>query len=108
MSLIGLQINKKPGEPFTHASSTNTTKRFQLSISVLISFQLPAGAAFSRLVLVVGAAAACGRQRAVKTPNPTDARLIAPLDGAADGQRRVLGRFGGARRIGRGHILCVA
>jgi len=36
LAIIGLRINKQPGEPFTHASSTNTTTRFQLSISVLI------------------------------------------------------------------------
>jgi hypothetical protein len=97
LSIIGLRINKHSGEPFTHAPSTNTTTRFQLSSSVLISFQLPAGAAFSRLVLVVGDAAACGRQRAIKTPKPTDAWLIALLDGAADGQRRVLERLSGVR-----------
>ena len=77
-----------------HAPSTNTTTRFQLSISVLISFLLPAGPAFSRLVLVVGDAAACGRQRTVKTLDPTDACVFALLDRAADGQRRILGRLG--------------
>jgi len=84
-----LRINKQPGEPFTHAPSTNTTTCFQLSISVLISFLLPAGAAFSRLVLVVGAAAACGWQRTVKTLDPTDAGVFALLDGSPDGQRRI-------------------
>ena len=96
------------GEPFTHAPSTNTTARFQLSISVLISFQLPTGAAFSRLVLVAGHAAARRRQRQVEEPDPTDARLLALLDGAADGQRRELGCLGSARRTGRGHLLRVA
>ena len=94
LSIIGLRNNKQPGEPFTHAPSTNTTTRFQLSISVLISFFLPAGSAFSRLVLVVGDAAACGRQRTVKTLDPTDACVFALLDRAADGQRRILGRRG--------------
>ena len=36
LGIIGLRINKQPGEPFTHAPSTNTTTCFQLSISVLI------------------------------------------------------------------------
>src|SRR5215475_5666271 len=96
------------GQPFTHAPSTNTTARFQLSISVLISFQLPTGAAFSRLVLVAGHAAARRRQREVEKPDATDARLIALLDRAADGQRRLLERLCSARRTSRSHILCVA
>src|SRR5262249_39296455 len=103
-----LRINIRPGEPFTHAPSTNTTTRFQLSISVLISFFLPAGAALSRLVLVVGDAAAGGRQRPVKTLDPTNACVFALLDRAPDGQRRLLGRLGNLRRTGRGHFLLVA
>src|SRR5262245_32720578 len=95
LSIIGLPNNKKPGEPFTPAPSTNTTTRFQLSISVLISFFLPAGAAFSRWVLVVGDAAARGRQRTVKTFDPTDACVFAFLDSAADDERRILGRRSG-------------
>jgi hypothetical protein len=59
LGIICMRNNKQPGEPFAHAPSTNTTICFQLSISVLISFQLPTGAAFSRLALVVGDAAAC-------------------------------------------------
>src|SRR5262245_49842767 len=96
------------GEPSTHAPSTNPTARFQLSLSVLISFPLPTGAALSRLVLVTGHAAARRWQRQVEKPDATDARVLALLDGAADGHRRILGRHGGARRTGRGHLLCVA
>jgi hypothetical protein len=92
-----LRINKQKGEPFAHAPSTNTTTRFQLSISVLISFRLFAGAAFSRLVLVVGDAAAYGRQRPAKTFDPTDAPVFALLDRATNDQRRLLGRGGNLR-----------
>jgi hypothetical protein len=77
-----------------HASTTDTTTGFQLSTSVLITFQLPAGAAFSRLVLVVSHVAPSGRQRAVKKLDATDAFVFALLDSATNGNRRILGRFG--------------
>jgi len=58
LGIIGLpKINNDRGEPYANAPSTDTTTRFQLSISVLTLFQLPAGGAFPHLVLVVGHAA---------------------------------------------------
>jgi hypothetical protein len=49
-----------------NAPSTHTTKRFHLSISAPASFLLPPWAAFSRLALVIGGAAVCGRSAKLK------------------------------------------
>ena len=96
-SIIGLQqsINLQ-GEPF-RVSDTNTTARFNLSISVLIFFHLSAGAAFSHLDLVIDDTVAdAGGSEAQNSdlPDATQSRL---LDSVAHGQSRLLGRFGIAR-----------
>jgi hypothetical protein len=66
LGIIGLpKINNDQGEPYANAPSTDTTTRFQLSISVLIVFHVPTGGAFPHLVLVVGHTAVSCWQRPI-------------------------------------------
>src|SRR5262245_194541 len=98
---------KDSGEPF-RATDKLTTPRFQLSISVLISFQLSPGATLLRLVLVARHAVAHSRSRETKKLDAPDAAPPLLLDCAADGQSQVLGRFSVARSDGGGGVVDLA
>lgn len=86
------------GEPF-RATDTVTTTCFQLSISVLISFHLPAVATLPRLVLVARHPFAHPGGRETEKPDSSDAAQSLLLDRTAPGPgtRLALCLWSGAR-----------